>query len=106
MTDGTGSMASLVLTRQAGGWRDRARSYILMVDGAEVAWVRHGERLEILLEPGHHKIFMRINWCRSQVIEAEAQSGEVIQLFCAPGGGHPLVSATVGRNSYIRLARI
>jgi hypothetical protein len=81
MTDGTGSMASLVLTRQAGGWRDRARSYILMVDGAEVAWVRHGERLEILLEPGHHKIFMRIN-------------------------GHPLVSATVGRNSYIRLARI
>jgi hypothetical protein len=24
MTDGTGSMASLVLTRQAGGWRDRA----------------------------------------------------------------------------------
>lgn len=98
--------ASLVLTRQAGGWRDRARSYILVIDGTEVAKVRHGGRHEILLEPGHHEIFMRISWCRSRVISVEAQPGETIQLHCAPGSAPPFESATVGRNSYISLARL
>jgi len=106
MTTATRGNASLVLTRRAGGWRDRARSYILVIDDAEIAKLRHGGRFETSLDPGRHEIFLRISWCRSQVIKVDARPGEVIRLHCAPGNAPPLASATIGQDSYIQLARI
>ena len=81
-----GNGASIVLTRERGGWRDRGRSYVVMIDGEQAAKVRHGQRLELPITPGRHEIFLKIDWCRSPSIELDARPGEVIQLSCAPGG--------------------
>ena len=41
--------------------------------------------LELPVAAGRHEVFLKISWCRSSVVEIDAQAGEVIRLFCAPG---------------------
>lgn len=80
------SSSSLIVVRGRRGWRDRARSYELVIDGTMVAKIRRGQRIELPISPGRHKVFMRINWGTSDPVELEARSGESVQLFCTPGG--------------------
>ena len=100
--------ARIVLTRERRGWRDRARSYLVMLDDAELARVRRGERVELPVAPGHHEVFLKIAWCRSQKLAIDAGPGEVIELFCAPGGPASAALSDVvgGAQSYISLTRI
>jgi hypothetical protein len=44
--DSADSNARIVLIRERGRWRDRFRSYAVMVDEKEVGQVRRGERLD------------------------------------------------------------
>jgi hypothetical protein len=100
--------ATVVLTRARGGWRDRARGYAVMIDGQEVAKVRHGQRLELPVTPGRHEIFLSIDWCRSPTVTVHPQPGELIRLFCEPAGSaREGLRAVNNRNAdtYIRLVR-
>ncbi len=103
-----GAGASIILTRDRGGWRDFARSYAVMIDGEQVAKVRRGQRLELPLAPGRHDVFLKIDWCRSPRLDVDARPGEVIQLACGPGGspGAALATVVVNTESYIRLTRL
>jgi hypothetical protein len=103
----TGEGATVVLTRARGGWRDRARGYAVIVDGQEVAKVRHGQRLELRVAPGRHEIFLSIDWCRSPTVTVHPQPGELIQLFCEPAGTprQGLRDVTANTDAYIRLVR-
>jgi len=103
----TDAGAAIVLTRARGGWRDRARRYDVMIDGQEVAKVRHGQRLELPVAPGRHEVFLKIDWCRSPIVTVDAQPGEVIQLFCEPAGTprQGLRDVTSNTDSYINLVR-
>jgi hypothetical protein len=78
--------ARIVLTRVRTGWRDRFRSYVVMLDGQEVGHVKRGERLEFTITPGRHQVFLKIDWCRSRTVEVDAGSHDVIEMTCAPGG--------------------
>jgi hypothetical protein len=78
--------SSLIVVRDGRGWRDRARSYELVIDGATVAKIRRGQRIELPISPGRHKVFMRINWGTSDPVELEARPRESVQLFCTTGG--------------------
>ena len=93
-TEGSGS--SLIVVRDRRGWRDRARSYELVVDGAKVTTIKRGQRIELPISPGRHRVFMRINWGTSDPVELEVPPGESVQLFCTTG------SSQLG-NGYIDL---
>ena len=99
--------AAIVLTRARGGWRDRARGYVVMIDDQEVAKVRRSQRLELPVTPGRHEVFLKIDWCRSPTVTVDAQPGEIIQLFCEPGGSprEGLRDVTGNTGSYITLVR-
>ena len=99
--------ALIVLTRDRRGRRDLLRSYLVMIDDAEVAKVRRGQRVELPVTPGHHEIFVKVDWCRSPKLDVDAQPGEVIELFCAPGGPATagLGEVFAGAESYIELRR-
>jgi hypothetical protein len=103
----TSEGATIVLTRARGGWRDRARSYAVMIDAHEVAKVRRGQRLELPVAPGRHEVYLFIAWCRSPTVTVHAQPGEVIQLFCEPAGSAREGLQAVTRNAdvYIKLVR-
>jgi hypothetical protein len=102
-----GEGVTIVLTRARGGWRDRARSYAVMIDAHEVAKVRRGQRLELPVTPGRHEVYLFIDWCRSPTVTVHAQAGEIIQLFCEPAGPASRGLGDVTRNTdvYIKLVR-
>ena len=74
------------MVRDRRGWRDRARSYGVVIDGEQAAKIKRGQRIELPVTSGRHEIFMRINWGTSHRIELDVLPGESIQLFCATGG--------------------
>jgi hypothetical protein len=97
-----------MLRREARAWRDAIRSYAVLIDGNNVAKIRRGQIIEFPVASGKHKIFLKINWCSSPVIEVDAKPGEVINLFCSPGGTptQALGQALTNTGSYIQLTRI
>ncbi len=105
--DGADNDAVVVITRGRGGWRDRFRSYVVMIDENDAGSVRRGERLEIPVAPGHHQIFLKIDWCRSPTIELDAGPDDVIEMSCAPAAsaGSALNDVARGTDAYIKLTR-
>ncbi len=77
--------SSLIVVRNRRGWRDRARSYEVVVDGVHVAKIRRGQRIELPISPGRHKVFMYVNWGTSEPVELEVQPEESVLLFCTTG---------------------
>ena len=75
-----------MVSRKRGGWRDRGRSYVILVDGEPAAKIKHGERVELPVPGGPHELFMKVSWCKSRSIAFDAQPAEVIEFFCEPGG--------------------
>jgi hypothetical protein len=91
--------SSIVVSRDQRGWRDRARSYDVVIDGEQVAKIKRGRRIELPITSGRHEILMRINWGMSQSIQLDILPGESIQLFCTTG------SSQRGKD-YISLSRV
>jgi hypothetical protein len=91
--------SSIVVSRDRRGWRDRARSYGIVIDGKQVAKIKRGQRIELPIASGWHEILMRINWGDSQSIQLDVLPGESIQLFCTTG------SSQLG-TGYIGLGRV
>lgn len=79
--------ATIVLTRDRRGSRDIFRSYAVIVDDAQVATVKRGQTLRLPVLPGHHEIYLGIDWCRSPIVGIDASAGEIINLRCAPARG-------------------
>jgi hypothetical protein len=102
-----GEGAVIAVTRDRGGARDLLRSYHVMIDSHKAGQLRRGQRIEIPVSPGRHKVFMQIDWCTSPVVEVDARAGEIIELACAPGGSPAgaLASVVADTGSYIQLTR-
>jgi hypothetical protein len=52
--------AAIHVDREAGGYTDRARAYKVLVDGEERGTVKHGEGVEIEVEPGARSTDIRL----------------------------------------------
>jgi hypothetical protein len=89
----------IVVSRDRGGWRDRARSYGVVVDGEQVASIKRGGRIEVPVASGRHEVVMRINWGTSQPIDVDVEPGESVELACRTGGAQMSVG-------YIGLSRV
>lgn len=105
---GNAEEATLVISRKRGGWRDRARRYDILVDGKPMGKIKHGERLELLVPPGQHELFLKIAWCTSPSITFTAQPGDVVEFFCEPGAmAVDALQDVLGNTSqYIRLTLV
>ena len=100
-------MTKLRLNRDS-GYADRIRDYHVVLDGKKVARIGNGESIEIPVEPGKHELYMKIDWCRSNKIEFEAQDGQENEFYCGSSlRGFKLifsiVYATFLKNSYLWL---
>lgn len=101
------SSATIVLSRRRGGYRDIARSYLVIIDGKELAKIKRGQTIELPVAAGLHEVFLKIDWCRSPTVHIDAAAGEVIKLFCEPGGPpyNALRTALGNTGAYISLTR-
>jgi hypothetical protein len=91
------------LSRVLGGWRDRARRYQVIIDGAQAGWIKRGERLELPVAPGRHSVWLEISWARSPQLDVDVGAGETVSLECEPGTSMPLGA---GSDVYIQLRRV
>jgi hypothetical protein len=80
---GVGPMAEIQITRK-NGWVDRFRAYTVWIDGANVGKIRAGQNSAFEVEPGEHKIQLRIDWCGSRIVELTAGKKPAI-LECRHG---------------------
>lgn len=63
---------------------DAWRAYNVVVDGQERGTIRNGGSLSLELDPGHHTVLLRIDWCSSRPLEIDLDSGERVRLVCRP----------------------
>jgi hypothetical protein len=94
--------SAIVLSRVPGGWRDRLRRYQVMIDGEQVAAIKHGQRVELPVTPGRHTVYLKISWAGSPKLEVDVGPGEAVSLECSPAGVPPFGP---GADAYIDLHR-
>jgi hypothetical protein len=99
------AQSTIVVRRDARGYRDLLRAYRVLLDGREVGRIRRGECLTIETDPGEHEIHFAIDWCRSPTTMLNLVDGEEVRLrpHSLPW---PLLLAwpyflTFGRSKYI-----
>jgi hypothetical protein len=102
--------AMIVLSCKRRAYRDSLRSYLVMLDGKQVAKVRRGGTVELPVPSGPHQVHikMKMSMGRSPSIEFDAHAGEVIRLFAEPGGSAAagLSEALSGPGAWISLTRV
>jgi hypothetical protein len=100
--------ATIAVSRASTPWRDRFRSYELVVDGRTVARLKNGKSASVTVEPGDHRVSMRIDWCRSNAIDVIVGDGERASFECRPNGSIFLLPlyVTVFASRYLELERV
>ena len=77
-------MSTLIIRRANAALQDAARNYIVLVDDQNVGRVANGAEVQIALEPGKHFVQLKLDWCRSPVMEIDAKMGAQVLLECGP----------------------
>jgi hypothetical protein len=77
-------MAELIVRRRAAVWQDRLRDYIVLVDGSERARVGNGSEVRVHVEPGRHRVQLKIDWCGSPAVDVDVPEGGAQVLDCGP----------------------
>lgn len=98
--------SSIELKRRSGYWADRLRAYKVIVDRQIVASVDEGASQTIRVAPGPHTMHLRIDFCRSRLLNMDVRPDETIVLSCWPNAKWytwPFF-LSLGRAHYIALA--
>ena len=77
-------MGSVTITREKAAWRDRARAYVVKINGVAAGSLKPGEMAVIPLEPGLHRVRVDLDWCSSP--ELSLSGAEEHALRCKAGG--------------------
>ena len=92
-------------------YADKIRGYHLVLDGKKVKKIGNGEAVDLLVQPGDHELFLKIDWCRSNKIVFSISEGQTKTFECGPSltGINLLfgfVYITFLKNSYLWLKQI
>jgi hypothetical protein len=98
-------MATLVVFRPKTKYRDRARRYKIMLDGTEIARVRHGDSVRVDVAAGSHGVAAKIDWATSPTSTFDIAESETVALRCTTGSGPALV-ALLRSKKYLSLERV
>lgn len=96
----------LRLTRLVVPFRDRFRSYRVVIDGRRVGRLPFGETREFEITSGEHALQVRLDWTGSPRLTLQAAEGEVVEYECAASGsGFTSLHHVLSRTRAIRLDR-
>jgi hypothetical protein len=99
--------AKVVLHRRS-AFVDRFRSYAVIIDGDKRGTIKNDECVEFDVPSGAHSLRLSIDWCRSNVIEFEADPDQPTKLVCRSNVKGlmvlaPFIYAIFARNDWIRV---
>ncbi|WP_410881107.1 hypothetical protein [Myroides sp. DW712] len=96
-------MSQIVIKRNA-EFSNKLRSIALYCGDQKIGEIKDGETKAFDLQPGHHTLCAKIDWCRSNKETFHLQQGET--LFFDLSGTNPILAIyyiTLGKNSYLKL---
>jgi cold shock CspA family protein len=64
------------ITRES-GYADVLRAYKVVLDGKVIGTIRDGQQVEFDVAPGRHQLQLKIDWCRSNIVDFEVDGGTV-----------------------------
>jgi hypothetical protein len=101
---------SILRIRRADEFADHFRSYSIMLDGAKMGEIKRGETREFSIPSGQHQLSMKIDWCRSNMVQFAASDSDVFVFLARSkvkesGGLTALYYAFFKPNEYIVLER-
>ena len=83
---------------------DSLRSYKIFLNEKLVGTIRQGMSSSFEVYPGHHDIFLTIDWCASRRVSIDLEPGDEVNLFCQPSNPwFAFYNITFGANNYIKL---
>lgn len=71
----------MVRLKRASEIADLLRAYRIIVDGQQVGTIRTGRQVEFEVTPGPHRIWLRIDWADSNMLEL-VSDGSLLELEC------------------------
>ena len=96
------SSQSWILLKRKKEYPDRARKYKVFLDDVLVGNIKSGGDLKIEVSNGTHKIFLKIDWCSSNILEI-VKGSDVINLECGNKSG---LNALFKRNDYLWIKQV
>ncbi|WP_440895491.1 hypothetical protein ACS127_13140 [Amphibacillus sp. Q70] len=60
---------------------DMVRAYKIILDGKKVGQIKNDQQIELEVLPGEHQLYLKIDWCRSNIIEFK-QDDRMIEFEC------------------------
>jgi hypothetical protein len=76
-------MAELIVRRRAAS-QDQMCKYVVLVDGGERGRVGNDSEIRVHVEPGRHRVQLKVNWCRSPAVDVDVPGGGKQVLDCGP----------------------
>jgi hypothetical protein len=98
--------ATVVFVRPPSRWRDRVRSYRLVIDGQPCGKIRSGSEVSVEVPAGHHVAQARIAWTGSPELAFSVEPGEIVRLKVEPAGdATQALGQVLGPSSWLLLSR-
>jgi hypothetical protein len=69
-------LPTVEIYRDANIWIDRARAYKIVIDNAPAGEIRRGETVVLEVPVGHHELFLKVDWARSQRLDVDLLEDE------------------------------
>jgi hypothetical protein len=67
----------------------RLHAYRVELDGKAMGKIGSGERTDLAVVPGHHRLPTRASWTGSQILSFEIKKGALAHFECQPDGHSP-----------------
>lgn len=96
--------ATIYLKRQQASV-DVLRAYNVFIDGKKMGTIHQMESRSFEVQPGHHEVFLTIDWCSSTSLSVDVVALDEVKLFCKANANLLTVFyfITVGSQHYISL---
>jgi len=62
------------------------RAYKVVLDGKVIGTIKDGEQVEFDVAPGRHQLQLKIDWCRSNIVDFENSAVAFLSLTAAATG--------------------
>jgi hypothetical protein len=68
--------------RRGSEWMALARAYTVVLDGKEAGRLRRDQEIVLSVGAGAHELYLKIDWCRSNVVSFSLTEGQSMTFEC------------------------
>lgn len=87
--------------------RDGVRAYKVVLDGTVVSKLRMGDSMELSCEPGPHRLWIRLDFKKSNTIDFTVHPDWTARFECEPGGRYLMALVDLFRSDkYIKIRQV